>query len=192
MRGSRDQEIDRGAPRGAPCGTHERSEIGVEGDILRHAYVEAAGGRVGPGVRLGKAARHGARGAVESERTLRPINAELAVDALRQEVVRRRHGDGEAGTSFGTVDAPPGVELGVVARLRCRSRTDDRLRCQSSPQAHVVTEPRGEGERWVILYEVRRARKHIEAVEEVELQDPGDGYPGAAVVRRPVEEARRT
>src|SRR5439155_9138911 len=100
--------------------------------------------------------------------------------------------DGEAGTSFGTVDAPPGVELGLVARLRCRSRTDDRLRCQSSPHGHVVTEPRGEGERWVILYEVRRARKHIEEVEEVELHDTGVGYPGAAQVRRAVQERLRS
>ncbi len=191
VRRSWNHEVDRRAPRREHRGAHERAHVRADTDVRIQACVEATRKRRRPIARLPKAARHRASGAVQREPASRPIDSDLSVDALREEVVSRRHRDSEAGLAFGAAYAPAAVHLGLIGRLRAVAQANNRSGRELCTEGHVMPETGREGEVRKVDHGVRGPRGHVEAVHEVELHHAGVGDPRASQVGRAVQQRLR-
>src|SRR5439155_13988522 len=116
------------------------------------------------------------RGPGEREGAVRPVDAELAVGALGELVVRRRDGDREAFLPLGASEYPPAREqLALVPGVA--ARRDAALGPETEAEIDVVADAGGQGERGIVVDEAARSREDVKPVHEVELHDAAVGHP---------------
>src|SRR2546425_6712308 len=130
-------------------------------------------------------------GSVQRKRALRPIDSDLPVHTLCQEVVSWCHRDSEAGPAFGAAYAPAAEPPGLIGRQRAVAQPNDRLGREVRAEGRLMSQAGREGEGRKVDHRVRGPRGHVETMHEVELHHAAVGHPGAAEVRGPVQERLR-
>ncbi len=171
VRGPRNQDGDRGAPSGAHGGAHERAHVRAQPDVRIQPCVEPAGKRRRPVSRLPQAARHGTSGSVHRKRALRPVDSDLPIHTLCEEVVSRCHRDSEAGLTFDAAYAPATEHLGLIGRQRPVAQANDRPGREVRAEGRLMPQAGREGEGRKVDDRVRGPRGHVETMHEVELND---------------------
>src|SRR5437773_7349705 len=186
--GSRDEEVDRGAPNRARRRADTGANVCAHGDIVGEPHPRRPRhGRFR--VRFAKRVGHPANRTREREPSDGVVNADLSVSALRQLVVRGGHRDAETVTPFDAVRPPAHEPLALVVIES--TWTNDRIGSEAPAKCETASQAGREGERGKVLHFVDRPLAHMEPVHEVELYDAGVRHPRPAQVRGSVQERLR-
>src|SRR5439155_26730399 len=100
---------------------------------------------------------------------LRPIDSDLAVHTLGEEVVSRSDRDRKAGLGLDAVYAPAAVHLGLIGGQRAVAQADDRPGREVRAEGRLMPETGRQGEVRKVDHRMLGPRGHVEAVHEVEV-----------------------